>query len=114
LGPTSLEALSVGDVIVFGLGEDLLAHRYWGVSNRQGNKHLISRGDRLAYYDPPTPAGHLRAVVIGRRRDGRLLNLSSGRGAWLNARLSQLSALEAHVVGLQPSHYGPGLTLAGL
>jgi hypothetical protein len=35
LGPTSPETLAVGDMIVVGSDEDLLAHRYWGVSEKK-------------------------------------------------------------------------------
>jgi hypothetical protein len=100
LGPIKLDSLAVGDVIVLCSQDDLLAHRYWGKVGLEGAL-LVTRGDRLAYYDPPLPIKQLKAIVIGRQRSGRLLDLRNGTGSWLNRLLTQISALEARVIGLE-------------
>ena len=107
LGPVSPESLTVGDVIVLGIQDDLLAHRYWGAADISGCIYLITRGDRLAYYDPLLPDSQLKAVVIGRRRSGRLLDLRHGPGNWLNRRLTRLSKHEAQAIGLEWPAPGP-------
>lgn len=101
LGQVSPESLTVGDVIVLGSQDDLLTHRFWGVANIGGSNFLITRGDRLAYYDPLLPASQLKAVVIGRQRGDRFLDLRRGPGNWLNHRLTQLSRLGARVISLE-------------
>lgn len=116
LGPIGVERLIIGNIVVLGEPEELLAHRLWGVEQLGEDVFLLSRGDRLAYYDPLTPSSQLRAIVIARRRSGRLLRLDHGSGAWLNHRLTQLSHLDNRVMRLSPptstlepgpvAHYG--------
>jgi hypothetical protein len=81
---------------------ELLAHRFWGARDIDGHIYLVSRGDRLAYYDALTPSPQLRAIVISRRRSGRILDLTRGAGNWLNQALTRLSRLEAQIMQLPP------------
>lgn len=112
LGPASLERVAVGDIIVLGQPDELLSHRYWGALEKDNHAYLLTRGDRLAYFDPLSPADQLRAVVLARRRSGRLLDLQRGPGAWLNRGLTQLSHLETQVMQLPRPHSvtEPGLS----
>lgn len=104
LGPIDAGSPTIGDVIVLGSPGNLLAHRFWGFTNADGRAHLLTRGDRLPYYDPLTPGSQLRAVIIARRRSGRVLPFDHGPGAWLNRRLTTLAQMDAKVMHLrQPS-----------
>lgn len=100
LGPIALEELEIGDIVVVGTADDLLAHRYWGTQLVDGNTYLLVRGDRLPYYDAPIPETMLRAIVLGRRRSGHLLALRNGRGAWLNRKLTSIAQLDAQLMRL--------------
>lgn len=100
LGPVAGEGPDLGDIIVLGSLDDLLAHRYWGQIVLAGETYLLTRGDRLPYYDTPVPESQLRALVVGRRRSGRFLPLDHGKGAWLNRNLAQLARLEAQLLQL--------------
>lgn len=100
LGPVGPDGPAVGDIIVTGVAEDLLAHRFWGIKLLEGRPCLLTRGDRLAYYDPYTPEAHLRAIVVARRRTGRLLPLRLGPGARLNRALTLLAGYEARLMRL--------------
>lgn len=100
LSPASLESLVVGDIVVIGSSKDLLTHRFWGVISEGGRSHLVTRGDRLPYFDPLIPADQLRAIVVGRRRSGRFLALDHGLGNWLNHQFRRLAELEGRVMRL--------------
>ena len=117
LSPVSFAGPVPGDIIVIGLPGDLLAHRLCGLTESGGRRCLITRGDRLAYYDTVTPFSQLRAIVTGRRRRNRYLDFAQGTGAWLNHRLAQLSRLETRVMRLPHPSAGVGtkqLTQSGL
>ncbi|MCA9949732.1 MAG: S24/S26 family peptidase [Anaerolineales bacterium] len=89
--------LQTGDIITIVDTRDttqLLTHRYWGTSCDSENEHLITRGDRPLFFDPPISAEKIVGIVILRRRDGRILNLQDGKGQWLNQQLTRLAALE--------------------
>lgn len=100
LGPLAAEGPAVGDIVVLGTPEGLLAHRLWDISDVDEQTYLLTRGDRLSYYDSLAPKSQLKAVVIARRRTGRLLYLNRGRGAWLNHKLTQLACFEARLMRL--------------
>lgn len=96
----SLNALSPepGDVIVFGELGDWVAHRYWGVRTLNDRAFLLTRGDRLPYFDRFVAADQVKAVIVARRRSGRLLPIDRGVGAMLNRCLWFLLRLEAQVM----------------
>jgi hypothetical protein len=106
LCPLSACALFVGEIIVLGTPEDLLAHRYWGSLETDGSSFVLTRGDRLAFFDPISPKAQVQAVVTMRRRAGRHLALDDGAGKWLNRRLARLADLEARVMRLQLTGVG--------
>ena len=110
IGSIRAEGLTMGDIIVFGEPEDLVVHRFWGIQSIDNGAYLLTRGDRLRYYDALTAKNQLRAIVMGRRRNGRSLSLNDGVGARLNRRLTHLSRLEAKAmrIPLPPSPSGPG------
>jgi hypothetical protein len=97
----------LGDIIVFPLGDILVAHRLVARQRRQGAEVLIAKGDAEAYFDPPVRPSDLLGVVRALRRHGaepatslgctgsgaRLLariSYWSGRGAWLARRAASI------------------------
>ncbi len=92
LTAVSPAGLQTGDVITYLNGRHLITHRYWG--EKAGS--LLVRGDRPVQFDPPVQKEQLIGRVQARRRNGRILPLDSGRGAWLNRRLANLARREQH------------------
>src|SRR5436190_9913590 len=45
----------IGDIVVFPLGDILVAHRLVARRQRHGVELLITKGDAEAYFDPPLP-----------------------------------------------------------
>jgi hypothetical protein len=76
----------IGEIIVFPLGDILVAHRLVARRWRQGVEMLIAKGDAEAYFDPPVPPGELLGVVRALRRGGAGPAISLDR-AGLSARL---------------------------
>ena len=94
-----------GDIILFPLGDVLVAHRLIARQRRQGAEVLIAKGDAEPYFDPPVRPGELLGVVRALRRrrvdpatslgcagwTAQLLARTSywfGRGAWVARRAS--------------------------
>ncbi len=94
LGPTTAEKLQPGDIIVYSGPANLITHRYWGFLSRDNQTQLVTKGDRPQHFDQPFVQADLVGQVIGRRRNQRLLNLSTGAGRWLNNHLANLAKLE--------------------
>ena len=64
-----------GEIAVFRDGELMIAHRVVG-GERSGSKELlITRGDGMATFDPPFPAGEVLGVVRACRRPERTSNV---------------------------------------
>ena len=63
-------AAEIGDIIVFPLGDILVAHRLVARRQRQGAEILIAKGDAEPYFDPPVQPGDLLGVVRALRRNG--------------------------------------------
>ncbi len=97
----------VGDIIVFPLGDILVAHRLVGRRQRQGVDLLLAKGDAEPYFDPPVQPGDLLGVVRALRRNdtappmrlgcagwsARLMariSYSAGRSAWLARRATAI------------------------
>lgn len=97
----------IGDIILFPLGDILVAHRLVARRQRQGAELLIAKGDAEPYFDPPILPGDLLGVVRALRRGGAqpatsrgctgwtaqlLAHVSywSGRGAWLARRAAAI------------------------
>ena len=96
----SLAAVSpeLGDVLVFGELEDWVAHRFWGVHKLNDRAYLLTRGDRLPYFDQFVATDQVWAVVVARRRSDRLLLIDRGIGAMLNRCLWFLVRVEARAL----------------
>jgi hypothetical protein len=81
----------IGDIILFPLGDLLVAHRLVARRQQQGVEMLIAKGDAEAYFDPPVRPGDLLGVVRALRRGapGSATSLGcAGRSARLLARIS--------------------------
>jgi hypothetical protein len=72
----------------------LITHRYWGFLSEKDQTHIVTKGDRPQHFDQPIIKANLVGQVIGRRRNKRLLNFSSGVGKWLNNHIANLARLE--------------------
>jgi signal peptidase I len=102
----AVSEISSGDIVLYSREGRLFAHRVVGCAGRAEQSHLITRGDRLRYNDPPVSSSELlgRVISIGRgdqqleplpRATGsnhpliRLLQ-SSDRATYLYLRLASL------------------------
>lgn len=88
---TAVTTPQPGDILTYFDGCELMTHRYY----RQAGTDWLLRGDRVIHPDPPIQPPQLVGKVVGRRRNGRLLRLDTGKGARLNALLAQLAHWEA-------------------
>jgi hypothetical protein len=94
-------AASIGDMIVFPLGDILVAHRLVARRQRYGAEILIAKGDAEPYFDRPLQPGDVLGVVRALRRDGASQATSlgcTGRAARLIARISFLVGRSAWIV----------------
>ena len=84
-----------GQVVTFAdpLAEDtLLTHRIVAVQQTNGAATaLLARGDRSLVFDALVSPEQVIGLVQWRQRDGRILRLDSGAGAWLSAQLGHLA-----------------------
>jgi len=97
----------IGDIIVFPLGDILVAHRLVARRQRQGVAMLLAKGDAEAYFDPLVQPSELLGVVRALRRSdaapatglgcrgwtARLIarmSYSAGRSAWIVRRATAL------------------------
>ena len=94
-------AAVIGDIIVFPLGDILVAHRLVAQRQRQGADILIVKGDAEPYCDPPLQPSELLGVVRALRRNGASPATSLGCAGWvarLIARISYSSGRSAWIV----------------
>jgi hypothetical protein len=90
-GPSAVE---VGDIILFPLGEMLVAHRVVARRWRLNSQVLIPKGDGEPYCDPALPTGDIIGVVRALRDgpSGPAVSLGcAGFAARATARVSRLS-----------------------
>lgn len=97
----------VGDIVLFPLGNVLVAHRLVAWRARQGQRMLISKGDAEPFHDAPVHVDDVIGIVRALRdgRDGRTMRFgcagrsaraiarvsrAHGRGAWLARRAAEL------------------------
>ncbi len=92
LEPIAPSRLSLGDIVTVAPEGDLLTHRFWGMKDGQ----LRTRGDRPLLFDPLWPPDCLLGRVVVRKRNGRTLSFTSGRGKRLNRHLAWLIMTESH------------------
>jgi hypothetical protein len=96
-GPAAGE---IGDIIVFPLGDILVAHRLVARRQRQGVEALLAKGDAEPYFDPPVQPGDLLGVARALRRSGTAPATSLGCAGWtarLIARISYLAGRSAWI-----------------
>ena len=84
-------AAEIGDIIVFPLGDILVAHRLVARRQRQGVEILIAKGDAEPYFDPPIQLGDLLGVVRARRRNGTAPAASLGCAGWTARVIARIS-----------------------
>lgn len=94
IGLEAVEALQLeaGDIVTLAAEGDLLTHRFWGWEDGR----FRTRGDRMIVFDPLWPPDCLLGRVAERRRNGRILTITSGRGQRLNRHLARLIMTESH------------------
>jgi hypothetical protein len=68
---------------------DLVTHRVVGTIPAEEASKIITFGDRTLMFDMPISMENVVGRVIWRRRNGRVLDLESGKGAWLSDKLAQ-------------------------
>jgi hypothetical protein len=89
-----VSAVHVGDIILFPLGEILVAHRVVARRWRPDSQVLIPKGDGEPYCDPALPTGDIIGVVRALRDgpDGPAVSVGcAGFAAWATARVSRVS-----------------------
>ena len=94
LGAASAEMLTPGDIIVVAENHATLTHRYWRQYDKDGQTWLVTRGDRVAAWDPPHRADDLIGRVVARARDGATVTIDSGAGALANRRLATIASVD--------------------
>jgi hypothetical protein len=84
-------AAAIGDIIVFPLGDILVAHRLVARRQRHGVEILIAKGDAEPYFDPPLQPGDLLGVVRALRRNGASPAMSLGCAGWTAGSIARIS-----------------------
>ena len=80
---------------------DLITHRVAGVIADDEETKILTYGDRSLIFDAPVTTENVIGRVIWRRRNGRVLDLDHGKGAWLSERLAlQAKTLRQRMTGL--------------
>jgi hypothetical protein len=74
--------------------EDIITHRIAGTTQIDGQTKLITWADRTLMFDFPVEMNDVIGQVVWRKRNGRLLLLDRGQGAWLSNKLSKLATRE--------------------
>lgn len=99
VAPKRFEALAVGDIVVVSGAEMTVTHRLCKIVKQDEQTWLITRGDRVFTYDPPVPAANYIGCATARVRNGRKLDLTAGRGAWLSHHIKKVANFEAELFG---------------
>jgi hypothetical protein len=86
-------AAAIGDIIVFPLGDILVAHRLVARRQRRGVEILIAKGDAEPYFDAPLQPGDLLGVVRALRRNGASPAMSLGCTGWIAGSIARISYL---------------------
>jgi len=84
-------AAQIGDIIVFPLGDILVAHRLVARRQRHGAEVLIAKGDAEPYFDPPLQPGNLLGVVRALRRNGAAPAMSLSCAGWIAHSIARIS-----------------------
>ena len=83
--PVAPGRLKWGEIVLYRVGEALLAHRVVGLRRRDGCPQLLVRGDAPGAQDEGVPAGQILARVVCTVRGHQRLRLSTARARilWL-------------------------------
>jgi hypothetical protein len=81
----------IGDIIVFPLGDILVAHRLVARRQRQGGEVLLAKGDAEPFFDPPVQPGDLLGVARALRRSGAAPATSLGCAGWTARLIARIS-----------------------
>jgi signal peptidase I len=78
----SMSQISPGEVVLFEREGRLFAHRVMGSAGGPDTPHLITRGDRLCYNDPPVFAAELLGRVTSIERGSRQMQPPDPLTGW--------------------------------
>ncbi|MEO7910227.1 MAG: S24/S26 family peptidase [Roseiflexaceae bacterium] len=81
----------IGDIIVFPLGDILVAHRLVARRQRQGATVLMAKGDAEPYFDPPVRPSQVLGVARALRRSGATPVTSAGCAGWTARLIARIS-----------------------
>ena len=97
---TPVEAVSEGDIVLFGRDSRIFAHRVVKKDNGAGKTGMLTRGDAMTVSDPPVGENELLGRVSFIVRNGKLLepNKSMRLSQRLIATLLSRSEIAARVV----------------
>ncbi len=96
---TQPNKLKAGDLVVLHTEQELIVHRYWDSRHLDDKPYLITKGDRLAVFDPLMPASYLVGRVIKRVRKNRVTSFNKSPGQLVNKVLSFMLLFETKLVG---------------
>lgn len=100
LEPVKASGVKRGDIILYRSGKGVIAHRVTGIQERKEDSRVfILRGDASTSDDEPVHSQQILGRVIFVERDGRSINLKSGK-----ARLFPLLRISASDLKRRMSH----------
>jgi len=67
------DAVSAGDIVLFGRDRRLFVHRVTGKTETHGESKILTRGDAMAQPDPPVPEADLLGKVSFISRNGKVI-----------------------------------------
>ena len=88
--------VAIGDIILFPLGDILVAHRVVARRWKQGMELLIAKGDAEPYYDPPIQPTDVLGVVRALRQGASGMAASHGSARWSAQAIAHISRLSGH------------------
>jgi signal peptidase I len=82
---------TVGDVVVFRRGEELMAHRVVSVRGRGEDTIYRTKGDNLRFFDAPVHRSSVLGMVICIRKANKYISLQKSHIKFLNLLISMFS-----------------------
>ncbi len=73
----SVDELKKGDIIVFRLNNNLIAHRLIEIKNINNTKVFIAKGDKNSYYDKPVVANEIIGKLVSIQRNNSIININN-------------------------------------
>lgn len=95
--------LAPGEIVVISAANELIVHRYWKSKRIAGELFLLTKGDRLADFDPLLPKSSLVGLVHERIRKRSAVNFSKTPGRQISKILFRFLGIEAKLTGLDTS-----------